>query len=783
MEAVASFRVLVHQPSARERAGAERAAAALLADVENAATDSELCGALNALQEACSAKLGEHVATALVRLDAVPRLCALLAQDVDAGSSPSNLRAVAEALYSLRALVEAASDNQCACCKGGPTRAGAEAVEQLARCGGVSQLAALLQSHSHLLASTAARCTQAIFGAVFYAPALEEVMTSECLENVLYLAGGEPRPFSPSDSSVPDRAQLALLYGMVNASAGAALRLAQLPATPPVLLRLLEPDEAVKRLELMDAYRPPQDIGAGLRAVQNDAARVLGRVLCAMQAKGDELPSMYVQPLVLSLLHIVLTKATDISGALDCIQYLCFEATLEPQLPKLAPVAMLRALCAQADSADGACARLTVLAFAACSATNAALLKALLAPTSQHLLIDDLDQLPAALSAAEVEQLKKTQLDTLRRAFRARDDASEDHATAIGTAASAKLKSAASAATTARARLALQRAASYVQLCAMAPHVGIESFLGYRSNVIRNGYSYNLSFGYVAAEAVALGWPDVTCVYSTSGMLRLTMGEAPELFLLLDVPGIRPPDAGQIDPIGSLLRQAGCVVLYRVARYGWDMMDEIVPALPVFDSSGAFVLSAEELALNDDLSPELKSLKWRFEQTDLSSRRAGAAGSSRWNGAAFVCSLASTFRTAPPHIASQLHELLAVRSDSAFGGIDDAHDDCSTCPTCIARRATGRLCALPSCTSKHFVDGTALKLCKRCTRVAYCCREVRSQQQRTCMLFSPSPPCCSTKSQTGSATRRNAAHRRSSSRDPLPARTLSRHGLLAHASS
>lgn len=749
MDVATPFRALVHQPSARERAGAERAATALLAAVERAASDTERCAALKALQEACSAPRGEHTATALVRLDAVPRLCALVADDGEADAPLSKHLAAAEALYALGQLIDAASDHECACCNDGPTRAGTDAVEQLARCGGLSRLAALLQSHSHRMAFVAARCTQTIFRAVFYMPALEAVMTRECLENVLYLAGGDPRPLVSDETHVPDPAQLALLHGMVTASEEAAQRLARLPATLPLLLRWLEPDVAVKRLEFMETFRAPQDVGVCVRASQNDAARVLMRVFGAMQKAGVALPAMYVQPLLLSLLHIVLTRVTDYA-ALKCINFMCDTTKPALQLAKLVPVAMLRALCAQADSADGACARATVIAFAACSAANAALLKALLSPTSQRLLGGNSERSPAALSAAQVEQLKKTQTEIARRAFRARDDAASDHAAAMKVVASAELRSAASAATTARARLALQRAALYVRLCAMAPHVAMEEMLAGRMSTLRNGYGVLITAGPDAQE-MASGWPNVTWVFSSSGLDRLTLREAPELHLLLDVPGMAPPNEG---PNGGIIidlfQQAVSMALFRVARrHGWDMMDDSVddgqmvpPLLPVFDASGAFELSREELAINDELPPLLMNFTWRFERQPALPPppavppRPGVGGSCL-DTEDYVCSLAATLAAAPPRIAAQLRELLAVRFDAEQ--THEAHEDCSHCASCMARRAIGRLCALPSCTKTEFVDGGALKLCKRCSRAAYCCREVcpcaATQQARACVLF------------------------------------------------
>lgn len=723
------FRALAHEPSAAQRAVAERAASALLDAVERAASDAERCEALKALHKACHASCetaaaaprGSHVAVALVRLGAVSRLCTLAADCGEPGAAPSTAFSKANLIFCVGALLDTASEGQCACCQGGPTPAGAEAVEQLVRCGGLSHLATLLQGRSHVVAFEAARCTSKVFKAVLYSPALDEVLSTECLENVLYLAGGDPRPFDAHDEDAPAIMMLVRLQGAFKSSSDAALRLARLPATLPLLCRFLEPDLDVKRLEMVEPYRACRDVGAGLRLLQGVAVAVLAQVFGAMREVGDELPQMFVTPLLLSLLHIIMTNVSD-EAAIQCIEFVC--DTTAPQLAKLVPIAMLRALCAQADSADGYSTALgAAQALACCNEANAALLFALLPPTSRHRLGAHCQGAPAALSAAQVERLRKTQLDTARRAFRASTDAAsdaEDHALALSEAESAELTTAAFAATTARARLALQRAAMYVKLCAMAPNVSLETFLACRSYTIRNGYRLVSADGQTA-QAAAGGWPDVSCVYSTSGLYVLTLGEAPDLHLLLDVPGLEQPDAAD-DTLMQLLRHAARMALFRVARsHGWDLYDQLedgqqVPALPLFDANGAFVLSKDEAAFYKTLPPSLAHFTWRFEPWTAMHGSSGG----RLDDRDYVCSLAAALPTAPPRITAQLCDRLAARSA--------AHeDDCSGCATCMAARAVGRLCGLPSCQNTQFVDGTALKLCKRCTRVAYCCREVRGR--------------------------------------------------------
>ncbi len=271
-----------HELSAAQRAAAESAASALLDGVERAATDVSRCEALKALHKACHASdgatalRGAHVAAALVRLDAVSRLCALAADGGEAGAAPSTAVSKANLVFCVGELLDTASEGQCACCKGGPTSAGAEAVEQLVRCGGLSQLAALLQGRSHVCAFEAGRCTSMIFKAVLYSPALDELLSTECLENVLYLAGGEPRSFNADDEEdAPAVTMLARLQGALKASPDGALRLARLPATLPLLCRFLEPDPDVKRLEMVEPYRACQNVGAGLRLLQSVAAGVL----------------------------------------------------------------------------------------------------------------------------------------------------------------------------------------------------------------------------------------------------------------------------------------------------------------------------------------------------------------------------------------------------------------------------------------------------------------------------------------------------------------------------
>ncbi len=446
---------------------------------------------------------------------------------------------------------------------------------------------------------------------------------------------------------------------------------------------------------------------------------------------------MFVTPLLLSLLHIIMTNVSD-EAAIKCIEFVC--DTTKPHLAKLVPIAMLRALCAQADSVVGYSAALgAAQVLACCNDDNAALLFALLPSASRHRLGAHCQGAPAALSAAEVEQVRKTQLDTARRAFRTSGVAAseaEDHALAMSAAESAELTTAAFAATTARARLALQRAAMYVKLCAMAPNVALETFLANRSCTIRNGYKLVSADGHTAQTAAA-GWPHVSCVYSTSGLYTLTLGEAPDLHLLLDVPGLEQPDAAD-DTLMQLLRHAARMALYRVARsHGWDLYDQLedgqqVPGLPLFDADGTFVLSKDEAAFYQTLPPSLMHFTWRFE---LWAAMHGSSGG-RLDDRDHVCSLATTLPTAPPRIAAQLRDRLAARSTVH-------EDDCSGCATCMAARAVGRFCALPSCENTHFVSGGALKLCKRCTRVAYCCREVRSLQQRACWSYLHRADCIS----------------------------------------
>ena len=737
-------------PQAAVAALADSVAASLLDDIASAACVDEHCAALCALSEHCVKCAGpedeaatKYLAQALLRHGAVPQLVALTkfetcadeicdsGEDGVAQARSADIVLVAEtALVALRELVHAAAEHTCAYFADGPTEAATVAVEQLASCGGIAHVAALLWGRSHKLAFAAMQCALVLLESVEYSPALDALTSSACLESALYLAAGSgPLRFDEPHVGESVILPLAFLGYAMHASPDACLRLASVPAALPLLLRLLEPCESVKLTE--------STIQAPLASDDKDlpfaptlrcfALSVLVALLGVHAVSGAYLPPMFVQPLVLSLLHMTLTDACGDGGlASCCIQYLrgCVQGD-DLNLAELVPVAMLRALCDLAESADSDTALKVAVALSACHDNNAALLLALLSPSSRHLLGEGL---PDAMTAAEVEAVEYAQLNTARRAFRVNNAQAAQKGRSIGNAAAEPLRAAARAATTARARLALSHAAAYVQLCAMAPHVSQDTLFRFRKTFMApSGFTLASLRGQEVQDIA--GQHAYAAVFSR-GLDALTLGDARDLHFIVDEPGLDPEKA--ITMAFRMVHRASFVALLRVARrHGMDDigvgMDDL-PLLPVFDAHRAFVPSSAELeSMSEALGAfheVLTRFTWRFEPDagDLD----------------YECSLAATLAAAPPEAAAQLRRILGFGTDAADSGsaqLSLPHPR-SECPTCINQRALGRLCALPTCDQKLYRDGTALKLCSRCNRSGYCSKEVHAPLPRCAVTTS-----------------------------------------------
>ena len=734
-------RTPAHELPSAVQADADSVAASLLDDIASAASVDERCAALCALGEHCSKRaepedeaVTKYLAQALLRHGAVPQLVALTKVETCADAicdsdedgaaqarSADNVLVAETALVALCELLHAAAEHTCAYITDGPTEAATVAVEQLVNCGGITHVAALLRGRSHKLAFAAMQCASILLGVVEYSPALEVLISSACLESALYLAAGSgPLRFGESHVGESALLPLAFLGSALHASPGACLRLASVAAALPLLLRLLEPCESVKLTE--------STIQAPLASDDQDlpfaptlrcfALSVLIALLAVRADSGAYFPPMFVQPLVLSLLHMILSD-TNCDGRLEtglCIKMLreCVHGDAL-NLAELVPVVMLRTLCDLAESADGATALKPAVALSSCHDNNAALLLGLLSPSSRHLLGEGL---PDAMTAAEVEAVEYAQLNTARRAFRVNNAQAAQKGRSIGNAAAEPLRAAARAATTARARLALSHAAAYVQLCAMAPHVSQDTLFRFRKTFMApSGFTLASLRGQEVQDIA--GQHAYAAVFSR-GLDALTLGDARDLHFIVDEPGLDPEKA--ITMAFRMVHRASFVALLRVARrHGMDDigvgMDDL-PFLPVFDAHLAFVPSSAELEnLGEALGPfpeVLTHFTWRFKPDagDLD----------------YECSLAETLAAAPVEAAAKLRAILGFGTSAADCGSAQLSlpHPCSDCPTCINKRALGRLCALPTCGQTLHHDGTALKLCSRCNRSGYCSKEVRA---------------------------------------------------------
>ena len=722
---------------------AESAAASLLDAVASAACVDERCAALRALAAQCAEHGGPddktaemHLAAALLRRGVVPQLLALTnietcadgtrisgEHGVAQARSSDNLLVAVAALAALRELLQAATGHRCRYCNGGTAETASEAVADLLSCGGIAHVASLLQSRSHKLAYAAMQCASVLLDMVEYSPALEALVSSACLENALFFATSSgPLRFAEKPYGKCTMEPLQFVFDALQASDEAKLQLPLVPAALSLLLRFLEPRESVLAKNSFQAHPVSNNKEAsGAPALRRLALNVLAHVLFTLRGQRKRLPSFFVQPLVLSLIHMTLADVHSEGGCVGrCVELLRDCAQLHiglQQLAELVPITLLRALCELAESADGGEALGAVKAFSACPGSNAALLLALLSPSSRHLLGDGL---PDAMTAAEITALENQQSNKARRAFRTNVAEARNTGYTVGAAAATPLLVAARAATTARARLSLSRAADYVRLCAMAPHVSVDVHCSHRTTVVvPDGLDIYTLRG-VDVQQIA-GEHAYAAVVS-EGLEALTLGSSPDLCLLIDEPGLDPETATTMGR--GMMMCTALVGLLRVARqYGFDDVGhgfDDLPLLSVFDAHGDFVPSAEELACLQQtfygLPDVLPQFTLRFEH-DADERFSD-----------YECSLAATLETAPEEAAAELRDIMGFGTAAASGNAQlNLPHPCSKCPNCISRRALGRLCALPTCTQTLSRDGTALKLCSRCRRSGYCSKEVRAR--------------------------------------------------------
>ena len=718
-------------------------------------TAAERQRALKALADACKRDSGNQaraafLAEALVRLGAFTHLVATLG---DPTEEPVVAAVSEEALRALTGVIDALSSAPCVCCKHGSTRAVANAVAQLLRCDGLARIAALMCSRNTFVACRALPCACVLLTSVDYrlfSRHLDLLTTQRCLERALYLAvGAHPCVITERTGS------LHFLCAAIENADGAAARLAAVPGAAALLLLMLEPTIEAKRAEM---FFPAEGLRERTPFAHGRAAHVLALVL-----RGAESPILtpeFVQPLIVNALHILLSmpaleEMCDMNAAHLVVSAAQPGVLPEPpRLARLVPFAMLRALCARTagaavDTVRGKALLAMVRALARCDDENAALLLALTPPAERHRLGDDL---PDPMSAEQLAKLQRAQRRAEAGESGARAAAADAQKTnadvfEAGQAAANRLAAAAEEATCADARIALMRAAIYTRWCARAPLVDT----GKRAQESEISTSRR---SFVVRLATSDEAEDESVVALTNGIAQLTRNTAPDFRVMVETHLGASLDVAQSLAIRVALMAGDAALMREAARWGCGaVIFGSRGALPMYDAGGAFVLTAYEVAKisgserrvddsadarkeHDALAECLTRLTWRFKA------KPGT------DGERFNCSLAATLAAVAPEDAKHVRAVLGASLapsrlpprgpfELAQGKPRLAPKSCADCDFCVVRRAAGVACALPACNATAK-EGAVLKLCARCTRVKYCCREVRAcalrdSRARTCL--------------------------------------------------